>query len=157
MDCQDYSVIPAAIDHDFLMAYRAIEEGEEGFDQITITNKDETFSTLTLSTNPEQGLFERTGSDAEDWINYFICGYKAILSCNEDLKKMVLRPKGLKIYIDSRVPIAVGLSSSAAITVCAAITTLHANGLQRQVPQDLLSELSITAERMAGTACGGMD
>lgn len=32
MDCQDYSVIPAAIDHDFLMAYKAIEEGEDGCD-----------------------------------------------------------------------------------------------------------------------------
>jgi hypothetical protein len=72
------------------MAYRAIEEGEEGCDQITISNKDETFCTLTLSTDPEQGLLENAHCvSCGHWINYFICGYKAILSCNEDLKKMV--------------------------------------------------------------------
>ena len=62
-------------------------------------------------------------------MNYFICGYKAILSVNETLKGLVAKPKGMQIYIDSRVPIAVGLSSSAAITVAAAITTLFANNL----------------------------
>ena len=38
-------------------------------------------------------------------------------------------PKGMKILIDSVVPPAAGLSSSSAFTVCAAITTMHANGL----------------------------
>lgn len=129
-------MIPAAIDHDFLMAYRAVEEGEEGHDQINISNRDETFCTLSLSTDPEQGLLPNAHCvSCGHWINYFICGYKAILSCNETLKGLVhMPPKGIKIYIDSRVPIAVGLSSSAAITVAAAITTLHANGLQRHCP-----------------------
>lgn len=53
LDCQDYSVIPAAIDHDFLMAYRTVEEGDYGCGTITIANKDETFCTLTLPTDPE--------------------------------------------------------------------------------------------------------
>ena len=88
-----------------------------------------------MPTDPEQGLLANAHCvSCGHWINYFICGYKAILSCNDDLKKLVHKPKGLKIYIDSRVPIAVGLSSSAAITVAAAITTLHANGLQRHCP-----------------------
>lgn len=34
---------------------------------------------------------------------------------------------------------------------------MHANGLTKNVPQNKLAELSIFAERMAGTACGGMD
>jgi len=36
-------------------------------------------------------------------------------------------------------------------------TTMHANGLTEHVSQQMLSDLTITAERMAGTACGGMD
>ena len=38
------------------------------------------------------------------------------------------KPKGMKILIDSHVPAAAGLSSSSAYTVCAAVTTMHANG-----------------------------
>jgi len=63
----------------------------------------------------------------------------------------------MKILIDSIVPAAAGLSSSSAFTVCAAITTAHANGLLDSIDQTMLSELTIAAERHAGTACGGMD
>jgi len=63
----------------------------------------------------------------------------------------------MKILIDSIVPPAAGLSSSSAFTVCAAITTAHANGVLAQLEQSKLAELTIAAERYAGTACGGMD
>lgn len=63
----------------------------------------------------------------------------------------------MKILIDSVVPAAAGLSSSSAFTVCAAITTAHANGLLQELDQAKLAELTISAERYAGTACGGMD
>lgn len=63
----------------------------------------------------------------------------------------------MKIFIDSHVPPAAGLSSSSAFTVCAAVATSFANGLTDKISQPQLSELTITAERMAGTACGGMD
>ena len=67
------------------------------------------------------------------------------------------KPKGMKILIDSHVPAAAGLSSSSAYTVCAAVTTMHANGFTGEISQQKLAELTINAERMAGTACGGMD
>ena len=63
----------------------------------------------------------------------------------------------MKILIDSIVPAAAGLSSSSAFTVCTAITTAHANGVLDQIDQAKLAELTISAERHAGTACGGMD
>ena len=63
----------------------------------------------------------------------------------------------MKILIDSIVPAAAGLSSSSAFTVCAAITTAHINGVLSQLDQAKLAELTINAERYAGTACGGMD
>lgn len=63
----------------------------------------------------------------------------------------------MKILIESLVPPAAGLSSSSAFCVCAAVTTLHANNLLDQIDMATLSEQVIAAERMAGTACGGMD
>jgi len=69
----------------------------------------------------------------------------------------VTKPKGLKIMIDSLVPPAAGVSSSSAFTVCASVVALHANGLNNTIPKGDLSKLCVSAERMAGTACGGMD
>jgi galactokinase len=66
-------------------------------------------------------------------------------------------PRGLKIMVDSHVPVAAGLSSSSAFTVCTSLMTLHANGLIDSIDKTELSKLCVTAERMAGTACGGMD
>ena len=89
--------------------------------------------------------------------NYFLCGYKSILAHHEDLRSQVKEPKGMKIMIDSHVPPASGLSSSSAFTVCVAVTTMHANGMIGKITQQRLSDITIHAERMAGTACGGMD
>jgi hypothetical protein len=78
------------------MTYRVIEEGEEGHDKIKITNRDDTFCYTELTTDPEQGLLKDGDCASYDnWVNYFICGYKAILSCNETLKSLVTKPKGL--------------------------------------------------------------
>jgi galactokinase len=63
----------------------------------------------------------------------------------------------MRIYVDALVPPAAGLSSSSAFTVCAALLTTHANNLMKEVDQKSLAELTVAAERLAGTACGGMD
>jgi galactokinase len=65
--------------------------------------------------------------DSAHWTNYFLCGYKAILALNENIRSYVKKPVGMKILIDSQVPPAAGLSSSSAFVVCAAITTMYAN------------------------------
>lgn len=103
-----------------IMAYVATDE-----DQIVINNIDkDCYATEIISTDP----FQKFKEDAH-WINYFLCGYKAILALDSPLKDKVMKPRGMKILIDSNVPAAAGLSSSSAFCVCAAITTLHANGL----------------------------
>lgn len=71
--------------------------------------------------------------------------------------RTVTQPKGLKILIDSLVPHAAGLSSSSAFTVCAGLVTMHSNGLEKRINKEEFSKLCVLAERMAGTACGGMD
>ena len=68
--------------------------------------------------------------DTAHFMNYFFCGYKAILAHDSDVKNLLKgKPKGMKILIDSHVPPAAGLSSSSAFTVCAGVTTAHANGV----------------------------
>jgi galactokinase len=55
------------------------------------------------------------------------------------------------------VPPAAGVSSSSAFTVCAAVVTMHVNNMHLTIPKGDLSKMCVAAERMAGTACGGMD
>eukprot|EP00351_Strombidinopsis_sp_SopsisLIS2011_P000616 CAMPEP_0116881034 /NCGR_PEP_ID=MMETSP0463-20121206/13093_1 /TAXON_ID=181622 /ORGANISM="Strombidinopsis sp, Strain SopsisLIS2011" /LENGTH=104 /DNA_ID=CAMNT_0004532469 /DNA_START=218 /DNA_END=532 /DNA_ORIENTATION=- len=102
------------------MAYAPSDDG-----QIVINNLDkDKFPQHILETERHQKLRE----DAH-WSNYFLCGYKAILANDADLKAQVTKPKGMKVLIDSWVPQAAGLSSSSAFTVCAAVLTAHANGV----------------------------
>ncbi len=63
-------------------------------------------------------------------MNYFLSGYKAILLYDEDIARKVKKPRGLKLFIDSVVPVAAGVSSSAAFCVSAAIATMRANDLE---------------------------
>lgn len=104
------------------MAYISTDD-----DEIQVANIDKAQYPLeVVSTDPFQKL-----RDGAHFINYFLCGYKAILAHDDELKKKMegKKPKGMKILIDSHVPPAAGLSSSSAYTVCAAVTTMHANGL----------------------------
>ena len=114
------------------MAVSVINEGEEGSDLITISNVDAAlYPTESISTDPFAKLEE-----VHNWKNYFRCGYKAILAHSQELREAMKdkTPVGMKILIDSNVPPESGLSSSSAFTVCAAIATMHANGLTDKVP-----------------------
>lgn len=124
-------MLPAALEQDFLIAYVVVEEGDDK-DQIKISNIDkDSYEPVTISTDPYQKMRE-----GAHWVNYFLCGYKAILSINEEVRNLVTAaPKGMKILIDSLVPPAAGLSSSSAFTVCAAVCTMHANGITDKVSQ----------------------
>ena len=102
------------------MAYVITED-----DEIEIANIDkDQYPSEKITTDPYQKFKE-----AAHWINYFLCGYKAVLSVNEKWASQVPKPKGLKVMIDSHVPTAAGLSSSSAFTVCTSLMTMHANGL----------------------------
>ena len=126
IDYCGYSVLPAALEQDFIMAYILSDDGK-----ITINNIDkDQYPEAVLTTDPEQSL-----SEAGSFINYFLCGYKAILAFSSPVKDSVAQPRGMKILIDSIVPPAAGLSSSSAFTVCAAITTAHANGVLHNLDQ----------------------
>jgi len=116
--------LPAALDQDFVMAYSPSSDNK-----ITINNVDkDLYAQEVISTEPTQKF-----KDHSHWVNYFLCGYKAILGNDSILKDKVQNPQGFKILIESLVPPAAGLSSSSAFCVCAAVTTLHANGLMDEI------------------------
>lgn len=124
IDYCGYSVLPAAIEQDFIMAYCHTDD-----DKIVIANYDkDTYDEETITTDPFQ-KFKETGH----YLNYFLCGYKAILALDSPWKGKVSKPKGMRIYIDSLVPPAAGLSSSSAFCVCSSTLTAHANGLLDQI------------------------
>ena len=53
IDYCGYSVLPAALEQDFLMAYVVVPEGEEGADVIDISNIDkDTYPREKLTTDP---------------------------------------------------------------------------------------------------------
>ncbi len=107
------------------MAVAIVPEGRDGSQEIQLHNIDKTFEPARISNDPNQEF-----SDI-NWINYFLCGYKSVMVHNEEFRSYLKGPpKGLKIYIDSKVPIAAGLSSSSAFTVCSSIMASHANGIR---------------------------
>ena len=78
IDYCGYSVLPAAIEQDFVMAYLPTDD-----DKIVIANVEgATYATVELSTDPYQKMWE----DAH-YVNYFLCGYKAILSHHKDIRE----------------------------------------------------------------------
>jgi len=107
---------------------------------------------MKISKDPFQKLRDEKCS-----LNYFLCGYKAVLEFDEKIAQLVKVPVGMKILIDSNLPQAGGLSSSAAMVVCTAITTAHANGILDKIPQTQMAYNVWQTECKAGTMCGAMD
>lgn len=129
IDYCGYSVLPAALEQDFIMAYAKFTDGDDS-ENIVINNiEKDLYPEIKITTDPYQKLKEEPGP-----VNYFLCGYKAILAHNDEIKSKVAKPCGLKILIDSCVPPAAGLSSSSAFTVCSALVTGHSNGVLEKIP-----------------------
>ena len=99
-------------------------------DRIVLNNYDkDLYPEETLTTDPYQ-KFRENGN----FVNYFLCGLKAILALDSPHKDLLKKqPTGLRIYVDSLVPPAAGLSSSSAFCVCSALLVAHANGLIKDV------------------------
>jgi N-acetylgalactosamine kinase len=62
---------------------------------------------------------------------------------------------GMKWLVSGNVPVCSGLSSSSSLVVCSGFATVTAQNLHPE-PKELVETL-IKFERLAGTACGGMD
>jgi galactokinase len=85
---------------------------------------------------------------AGDWGNYAQASAQALVRRYGELR-------GVDAVVGSDLPIAAGLSSSAALVVAAAVTLLAASGVAYE-PLELM-DLLAEGERYVGTAGGGMD
>ena len=85
---------------------------------------------------------------AGDWGNYLQAAAQAVVRRYGTLR-------GVDATVGSDLPIAAGLSSSAALVVAVAVTLLAANDVSSDLHE--LMELLAAGERYVGTAGGGMD
>lgn len=83
-----------------------------------------------------------------DWGNY-------LRAAAEILARECGITRGIVGMVESRVPVAAGLSSSSALVVATALALLDANGVT--VPRERLMELLARGERYVGLEGGGMD
>lgn len=90
-----------------------------------------------------------------DWANYVKAAVQGVIdhfaSRGIDVSKM----RGVQVFVDGRVPAAAGLSSSAALTVSAALAFMAANGLE--LPAIETAAMVARSEWYVGTMAGGMD
>ena len=165
IDYSGYSVLPMALENDVLIAVKRTDS-EEVILKNTMRAK---FPDYRFSL--ETGFFPEAC-----WANYFLAGFKAA-------SEYCPSKRGFLALVDGTVPIAAGLSSSAAMTVGSCLATLYAfadrkiNAKERLPPDhpavaSILSDFYIASdtvtkvqlsdtvtryERIVGVACGGMD
>lgn len=148
IDYSYYSVLPMAIESDFVIAVGTNEESK-----VTVSHLDHHYPETTFEI-PSAG---EIAIDAVNmvWSNYFKCGLVVALRY---LKNAIpgFKPKGMRVLVHGTVPAGGGLSSSAAFVVSATLAVLKSNGIQ-EVDKKLLVKLSTTCEQLIGVNSGGMD
>ncbi|KAG0137873.1 ribosomal protein S5 domain 2-type protein [Tuber indicum] len=149
IDYMLFSVLPMAVNSDFLLAVRAIPNTNA----IKIANILERYPHREFQV-PAEGELEIDAAQLE-WSNYFRSGLRGAL---ELLRRKGLSPKnvGMEILADGNVPPGAGLSSSAAFTCSSALASLTAMG-DGTVDKKELVNLAVVSERYVGVNSGGMD
>lgn len=145
IDYMGYGVLPFALEQDTLIAFLSNDS-----DSLEINHVDPSkYPSITLSNNPLE-----IPKDTKAYYNYLLAGYRSVMI---PMMSLIKSPKGIKILITGNVPIASGLSSSAAMVVCSAVMTVFANDLNNKINLNSFTENTIEYERKLGTAIGGMD
>ena len=131
-------VLPMAIQRGVMVAARPRTDRA-----VRIANVDPQFPPREFTLGPDIPRLP-----AGDWGNYLQAAGQALVLRYGDLH-------GVDAAIGSDLPIAAGLSSSAALVVAVAVALLAANRVSSDLHE--LMELLATGERYVGTAGGGMD
>ena len=157
IDYCEFSVLPLAIDVDFLCAVKALGDKDNS---ITLTNDDPRFAKRKFDM-PLDGSYVAIDSSVSDWSNYFKCGLHV---AHEFLKN--LKPEqygnaplsGLQVFCQGNVPTGSGLSSSAAFICAVALAVVRANlGSEYRMSKQDLMRITVVAEHYVGVNNGGMD
>ncbi|SOV04897.1 related to GAL1 - galactokinase [Ustilago sp. UG-2017a] len=162
IDYVGFSVFPAAIEKDILMATK-VHYSPSASDQVEVVLKNTTkrFEATTFTSfyhSPDQVQLLNEGN--ERWANYFKVAFKGLHShlpkdmLEEANKK---RPVKIEVLVDGTIPPESSLSSSAAMTTCSSIVVLQAFGARQLIDRKEMAEVAIESERLVGVNSGGMD
>ncbi|PWY98565.1 Galactokinase [Testicularia cyperi] len=164
IDYVGFSVFPAAIEKDILMATKvtyASSSSSKNAVQIVLKNTTPRFAATTFESeyhSPDGVQLLNEGD--ERWANYFKVAFKGLHS---HLPKQVLddanpkRPTKIEVLVDGTIPPESSLSSSAAMTTCSSIVVLEAFGARDLIDRKEMAEVAIESERLVGVNSGGMD
>lgn len=144
-----FSVLPMAVNSDFLLAVRLTPENST----VKLANVLPKFPAREFEI-PASGDLEIDATQHE-WSNYFKSGLRGALELlRKKGSKVVDKPIGMEILADGNVPSGAGLSSSAAFTCTSALAALVAMG-EKTVDKKELVNLAVVAERYVGVNSGG--
>lgn len=149
IDYMLFSVLPMAVNADFLLAVRLTPENST----VKLANVLSKFPPREFEI-PVDGDLEIDATQHE-WSNYFKSGLRGALELlRKKGSKAVGKPVGMEILADGNVPSGAGLSSSAAFTCTSALAALVAMG-EKTVNKKELVSLAVVAERYVGVNSGG--
>ncbi|GAA5986428.1 hypothetical protein JCM11641_000996 [Rhodosporidiobolus odoratus] len=173
VDYCGFSVLPAAIERDVLIALSTAEpKPASGTTFPAPSSKEKTVFVLrNTELKYEPTEFEvdlaSDGSDLEiakehHWSNYFKAGAKGILAhLHEGGKNWGIKvPERVTVLVDGTVPEGSGLSSSSAMTTASVIAVLEVIGKregEERVGRRDITNVAIESERLVGVNSGGMD
>ena len=143
----DYSnlpVLPAAIDRSTVVVAARRRDGV-----VSATNINSWFTARAFELRNQIAPFE-----AGDWGNYIKAAAQGLVTYSRALGRRT-NLKGIDLIVDGQVPVAAGLSSSAALTVALTLAMAAVNEIEMQ--QLELAQLAARSERYVGTMAGGMD
>ncbi|PAV16304.1 galactokinase gal [Pyrrhoderma noxium] len=150
-----FSVIPAAIERDVLMAVGPQDGGDIG--RVTAQNVDAKYTRQTFA--PVKGDNKEWALEIDTtqlrWESYIKTGYYGVLEKffeNNDEK-----PKGLDLLVTGSVPAGSGLSSSAAMVVASTLSFLVINDKLDGISKGTLVDMTVRNETRVGVNSGGMD
>ncbi|XP_072037965.1 N-acetylgalactosamine kinase-like [Amphiura filiformis] len=140
VDYCGYSVLPMALQQDIVMAV-----GPNPDKKLDLVNTGDHYDDFT--TDVQHVEIDDT---RPHWHQYFLCGYRGVVEGEK-----ISEPVGMNVVTDGTIPARAGLSSSSALVCCAALATMHSNGLK--ISKVKLATDCMECEKYIGTHGGGMD
>ncbi|KAK4706064.1 hypothetical protein P7C70_g132, partial [Phenoliferia sp. Uapishka_3] len=169
IDYCGFSVLPAAIERDVLVAF-AVPEASDALPQTVpgsttfhLANLDPAFTPTELQVDLLGDGTDLPMRQVHHWSNYFIAGTKGMLEyLHEHPASTPLPPPPPHVFvmITGSVPVGSGLSSSAAITTASVVTILELSGRrdgEEKIGRRAVTNVAIESERLVGVNSGGMD
>ncbi|GBF90169.1 galactokinase [Raphidocelis subcapitata] len=146
IDYEGYGVLPMALRLDTVVAIR------RGGDRLVVANLDaEKFPVVEYGTDPAQAV----DTAHHVWANYFLAAYKGVYDFLASKGADPPAPVGLQVMVHGVVPLAGGLSSSAAIVCSSALAVMAVRGVHPTKGE--VADFTCKAERYVGVTSGGMD